>query len=265
MARDTIKDAYQRWLMKFPWMFMICLTFRKSTSAAVAKLRVDRWLKMVQQKLNVHIKWALVVEQGKASRHIHVHVLLAGISPTDAVASQLQQLWPYGVADVRKFDSAKREQGVAYFLKTVTADNSDQLDVSFSKETSNDASSRRRKHTCDSQPRKVGSLPRTPAASKAQISGETLSVSHEKVRRGGGLYVRREQDSLVIVLPLKKPRPSSTGKTAIVGSTGGLRPTLAEFEGRPILVNVVATINPKGPAWKQRIAPLLANWEEKFR
>lgn len=51
-------------------------------------------------------------------------------------------------------------------------------------------------------------------------------------------------NELVIRLPLGKPRPSSTGKTLVVATTGGFSATDAELDGRRVSVNVTATVKP---------------------
>lgn len=265
MAGDRIRDAYHQLLAPYLWTFMVCLTFRRTTSKAVAKLRYERWFNSLQQNLTVPLDSVCVVEQGKASGHTHVHVLLAGIPPTERVARQLQQAWPYGVADVRKIDPTKREQAIGYVLKTVSSSDSDQLEVTLSHRSSTGSSPQQPEPIRDSRPGPSNeSRPQAAPPSEAQISTETITIPSIRFRRGSGFHVHRDGDYLVIALPLTTPRPSSTGKTNIVGSTGGPRPTLAEFDGWPISANVVLTVKPKGPAWKQRIAPLLARWEGKL-
>lgn len=52
--------------------------------------------------------------------------------------------------------------------------------------------------------------------------------------------------ALVITLPLeKKPRPSASGNTLLVASTGGFTRTDVEVDGRPVSVSVNATIKTK--------------------
>ena len=48
--------------------------------------------------------------------------------------------------------------------------------------------------------------------------------------------------NLVITIPLNAPRPSSTGKSRIVASTGGFCGTDAQVEGKKVNVSVNATI-----------------------
>ncbi len=49
-------------------------------------------------------------------------------------------------------------------------------------------------------------------------------------------------DKLVIEIPLHDPRSSSTGKTRVVGTTGGFVATEALVDNMPVRVNVTATI-----------------------
>lgn len=54
-----------------------------------------------------------------------------------------------------------------------------------------------------------------------------------------------EDNTLVIRLPLQTPRPSSSGKTLVVATTGGnqVMPT-AVINGKPITIGVNAYIKP---------------------
>lgn len=47
-----------------------------------------------------------------------------------------------------------------------------------------------------------------------------------------------ENGELVIRIPLEAPRPSSTGKTLIVASTGGNVLTTAKVDGKPITLGL---------------------------
>lgn len=47
---------------------------------------------------------------------------------------------------------------------------------------------------------------------------------------------------LVIRIPLEAPRPSATGKTLIVASTGGNVVTTATIDGKPIVVGLNAYV-----------------------
>ncbi len=51
-----------------------------------------------------------------------------------------------------------------------------------------------------------------------------------------------ENDELVIRIPLEKPKPSSSGKTLIVASTGGNMVTDIEINGKPVYVGLNAYI-----------------------
>lgn len=53
-----------------------------------------------------------------------------------------------------------------------------------------------------------------------------------------------EGKKLVITIDLETPRPSSTGKTLVVASSGGGKATAAVVNGRPVTVNVSAWIKP---------------------
>lgn len=47
---------------------------------------------------------------------------------------------------------------------------------------------------------------------------------------------------LIITIDLQKPRPSSSGKTMIVASTGGFVVTEATVDSKPVSISVNATI-----------------------
>ena len=47
---------------------------------------------------------------------------------------------------------------------------------------------------------------------------------------------------LVITIPLHDPRPSASGKTLVVASSGGNKPTTAQIDGKPIIIGLNAYI-----------------------
>ena len=56
------------------------------------------------------------------------------------------------------------------------------------------------------------------------------------------MKVTIENKELVIRIPLCEPRPSSTGKTLVVASSGGGMKTTAQVDGKPVTVNLSAYI-----------------------
>ena len=57
-------------------------------------------------------------------------------------------------------------------------------------------------------------------------------------RKGLNMKVTIENGELVIRLPLEKPRPSKSGKTMVVATSGGNRETAAEVDGKRVTVGV---------------------------
>jgi hypothetical protein len=54
-----------------------------------------------------------------------------------------------------------------------------------------------------------------------------------------------EGSNLVITLPLQNPRPSASGKTLVVASTGGnVTTNSATIQGKPLTIGVNAYIKP---------------------
>lgn len=51
-------------------------------------------------------------------------------------------------------------------------------------------------------------------------------------------------NNLVIEIPLTPARPSSTGKTFLVATTGGYAKTTAVVDGKPVSISVNASIKP---------------------
>ena len=49
--------------------------------------------------------------------------------------------------------------------------------------------------------------------------------------------------NLIITIPMNEPRPSASGKTLVVASSGGNRPTTAEVSGKPVIVGCNAYIH----------------------
>jgi hypothetical protein len=56
------------------------------------------------------------------------------------------------------------------------------------------------------------------------------------------MQAKIENNELVIRIPLEKPKPSSSGKTLIVASTGGNYQTNIEIDGKPAFVGLNAYI-----------------------
>jgi hypothetical protein len=53
-----------------------------------------------------------------------------------------------------------------------------------------------------------------------------------------------KNNTLILEIPLQAPRPSSTGKTLTVASTGGFTKTDAEVNGKTVSVSLNACIKP---------------------
>jgi len=51
-----------------------------------------------------------------------------------------------------------------------------------------------------------------------------------------------ENGKLIISIPLSPARPSASGKTNVVATTGGFTATTVEVDGKPVRVNVTAII-----------------------
>ena len=61
-------------------------------------------------------------------------------------------------------------------------------------------------------------------------------------RPRGTIEVKIENGDLVIRLPLQEPRPSASGKTLVVASTGGNVRTTLLYKGKALTVGVNAYI-----------------------
>jgi hypothetical protein len=51
-------------------------------------------------------------------------------------------------------------------------------------------------------------------------------------------------NTLTIEIPLEKPRPSASGKTLVVATTGGNITTTAQVNGKPVTIGLNAYIKP---------------------
>jgi len=49
--------------------------------------------------------------------------------------------------------------------------------------------------------------------------------------------------NLIITIPLHAPTASKSGKTLVVASSGGNKPTAATLDGKPIIIGVNACVN----------------------
>ena len=52
--------------------------------------------------------------------------------------------------------------------------------------------------------------------------------------------------NLIITLPLQEPTPSKSGKTLVVGSSGGNRETDCQVQGKNVTIGVNAYIRKEG-------------------
>lgn len=53
-----------------------------------------------------------------------------------------------------------------------------------------------------------------------------------------------KDNKLTIVIDLQEPRPSSTGKTLVVATSGGNITTNATVKGKPVIIGLNAYIKP---------------------
>ena len=51
-------------------------------------------------------------------------------------------------------------------------------------------------------------------------------------------------NTLTIEIPLEKPRPSASGKTLVVATSGGNITTTAQVNGKPVTIGLNAYIKP---------------------
>lgn len=58
------------------------------------------------------------------------------------------------------------------------------------------------------------------------------------------MKVTIENNELVIRIPMCEPRPSASGKTLVVATTGGNQTTTAMVQGKPIVIGLNAYIKP---------------------
>ena len=58
------------------------------------------------------------------------------------------------------------------------------------------------------------------------------------------MKVAIENNELVIRIPMCEPRPSSSGKTLVVATTGGNQTTTALVQGKPFIIGLNAYIKP---------------------
>jgi hypothetical protein len=49
---------------------------------------------------------------------------------------------------------------------------------------------------------------------------------------------------MVIEMPLLEAKPSASGKTMVIATTGGGKPSEATFSGKPVILNVTAYFKP---------------------
>ena len=50
------------------------------------------------------------------------------------------------------------------------------------------------------------------------------------------------KNELIVTIPLTDPRPSASGKTLVVATSGGNKPTAATVNGKPVIIGLNAYI-----------------------
>jgi len=56
------------------------------------------------------------------------------------------------------------------------------------------------------------------------------------------MKVEIKDNKLIIEIEMNEPRPSASGKTLVVASSGGNQPTTAEVNGKPVIIGLNAYI-----------------------
>lgn len=59
------------------------------------------------------------------------------------------------------------------------------------------------------------------------------------------IRIDKENNSIVIVLPMEKPRLSASGKTTLIATSHGLASGEASYSGRPVMVAASAFVYPE--------------------
>lgn len=55
---------------------------------------------------------------------------------------------------------------------------------------------------------------------------------------------KKGSEELVIRIPVQKPKPSASGKTLVIATTGGNKPVDCKYEGEIITLGMTAYIKP---------------------
>jgi hypothetical protein len=80
---------------------------------------------------------------------------------------------------------------------------------------------------------------REPAAA---ILAATRMPARPSGNKADRMNARIEGNKLIVEIDMQKPTPSSTGKTLVVASSQGGKPTAAVVDGKPVTVNLSAWI-----------------------
>ena len=56
------------------------------------------------------------------------------------------------------------------------------------------------------------------------------------------MQARIENGKLIIEIPMTEPRPSASGKTLVVATSGGNKATTATVNGKPVIIGLNAYI-----------------------
>jgi hypothetical protein len=214
--RET-ENAYAEWLSEWTWNWFGTLTFRGYASKTAAIRRFKKWIDAVaDQSGGKHFRWVRVLESGPTSG-VHFHVLVGGLTTTEP--TRWIELWHElaGEADIRPFD--KKQNGIRYILKTLAPDG--HIDIEF------ELPQRR----AEPMPPGVGAR-KTEADSNVPKIGEVTSNSIKKK-----ISVIKDQNELVIRVPVEWPFIEFNRKSVLVASTHGPMKTDLRIDGKSVHLN----------------------------
>lgn len=70
----------------------------------------------------------------------------------------------------------------------------------------------------------------------------SITAKDRATKKERNMKTEIKNGNLIIEIPLQSPRPSASGKTLVVATTGGNKATTATVDGKPVVVGLNAYI-----------------------
>jgi hypothetical protein len=279
-----IKAEYRDWLRRKEWQWSAHLTFRTRQSFESATKSFNSWFTQLRSSCQ-SARFVRVIERGDEGGRLHIHALIGGVKGIHRRIWATEWGRMAGHASIEHLDQKRLVNAIGYMFKSVR-ESADNVDFNLEDErvgngtaTTNDGQGgsgilegqpsagvqddfRAEDNGSKDQPQvravSTASLRAMGAATRAACEQISSAI---QTTPSAAMLVRSTDDWLIMALRIEEPKASRSGKTQVFASTKGPRVTLANLDGKPIMVVASAMVSPSKPSWKLRLHADLARME----